>query len=166
MVNALNRNHELEGLPRMLGYKVTKDCSEILMTYGGNTLVQWRNFIEPPTRKFDFAADLLRQGIKALKTLHKVGYSHGDLKSENICARMTREGGYKFTLIDFGICSKLVDETNDYQHSYFRGNLMFCSHRQLNFMKPTRLCDLISLAKVAYALCFGAVPDILLARKM
>jgi tRNA A-37 threonylcarbamoyl transferase component Bud32 len=45
--------------------------------------------------------------IIALKTLHGLGYSHGDLKPANICARKTKEGKMKFTLIDFGLCQKL-----------------------------------------------------------
>jgi len=50
---------------------------------------------------------MLRQIIPALKTLHGVGYTHGDIKLENICARICSNGNYKFTLIDFGLCRKL-----------------------------------------------------------
>jgi serine/threonine protein kinase len=76
---------------------------------------------------------MLRQGIAALKIIHGLGYSHGDLKPENVCARETKEGKIKFTLIDFGICQKLPmpgDPIKD--NKYFRGNFMFCSDRQLN----------------------------------
>ena len=81
---------------------------------------------------------MLRQIIMALKTLHTLHYSHGDLKPENICARKTQEGNYKFTLIDFGLCQKLplVGETYT-KNRYFRGNFMFCSDSQLNQCRPT-----------------------------
>ena len=41
------------------------------------------------------------------KMLHELGYSHGDLKPENICARKRQSGEIVFTLIDFGLCQKL-----------------------------------------------------------
>lgn len=63
--------------------------------------------IKEPIMRVQYAADMLRQMIMALKVLHGLGYSHGDLKPENICARETKEGKLKFTLIDFGLCQKL-----------------------------------------------------------
>ena len=39
--------------------------------------------------------------------MHNFGYSHSDLKMENICARVASDGNLKFTLIDFGVASKL-----------------------------------------------------------
>lgn len=52
-------------------------------------------------------AEMLRQIIPGLARLHKVGYSHGDLKLENICARSSIHGNLKFTLIDFGMSQRL-----------------------------------------------------------
>ena len=41
---------------------------------------------------------------KALKSLSTLGYSHGDLKLQNICIGQTSpEDDYKITLIDFGL---------------------------------------------------------------
>jgi len=57
--------------------------------------------------KINFAADMLRQTIIALKTLHGLGYSHGDLKPDNICVRESNLDGLKFSLIDYGLCTKL-----------------------------------------------------------
>jgi serine/threonine protein kinase len=82
----------LVGLPHMLGYKVGKDFSEILMTHGGNSLEKWTPRLTKQIDRIDFAADMLRQIIAALKTLHSVGYSHGDLKLENICVRKDTKG--------------------------------------------------------------------------
>lgn len=125
----LSKNHKLAGFPVLLGYKLTKDCSEILMTHGGNTLAQWIRFIDNRQLRIDFAADFLRQCIMALKTLHSTGYAHGDLKTENVCARQAQDGGYRFTLIDFGICTKLVDPSDCRRGEHFHGNLMYCSTR-------------------------------------
>lgn len=166
MVNLLNKNKELAGFPLMIGYKIRQDCSEILMTHGGSTLAQWYRFIENRQKRIDFAADFLRQSIAALKTLHSVGYAHGDLKSENVCARQTKDGGYKFTLIDFGICTKLSDAHDVERGAHFRGNLMNCSTRQLLFQKPTRVCDLQALLQIAYYLIYGVVPSTVAARAL
>jgi tRNA A-37 threonylcarbamoyl transferase component Bud32 len=58
-----------------------------------------RNQIEARTH---FAADMLRDMIMSLKTLHSLGYSHGDIKGDNICCRLGKDNKYRFTLIDFG----------------------------------------------------------------
>ena len=57
-----------------------------------------------------------------------MGYSHGDLKPENVCARVNQQGQYKFTLIDFGLCQKLPAKSEIHKrNSFFVGNFMFCS---------------------------------------
>lgn len=92
LVNALNKNKMLTGLPLMLGYRIGKEQSEIMMTHGGCTISQWVASMETRHSKADFAAEFLRQGIKALKTIHGVGYSHGDIKPDNICVKETKDG--------------------------------------------------------------------------
>jgi serine/threonine protein kinase len=52
-------------------------------------------------------AEMLRQVLPGLAHLHMIGYSHGDLKLENICARTSINNNFKFTLIDFGMSQKL-----------------------------------------------------------
>jgi serine/threonine protein kinase len=80
---------------------------------------------------------MLRQGITALKTFHSLGFVHGDLKPQNVCARETKDGKLKFTLIDFGISQKLAMPDEMIKNKYFRGNFMFCSDHQLKILKPT-----------------------------
>ena len=63
--------------------------------------------------------------LNALKTLHRVGYCHQDLKLENICFK---DGQYR--LIDFGCSSKILDE-KDLKNA--RGNLMFASIQQFTY---------------------------------
>jgi serine/threonine protein kinase len=80
-------NENLVGFPHLLGYKVNKTCSEIMMTHGGNCISKWSKKFNDHRERANFAAEMLRQTIIALKTLHGLGYSHGDLKQENICVR-------------------------------------------------------------------------------
>ena len=91
----------------MLGYKVNNQIGEIMMTHNGNCIEQWMGQLPSKVQRVNFAADMLRQLIMALKTLHELGYSHGDLKPENVCARKRQQGDFVFTLIDFGLCQKL-----------------------------------------------------------
>jgi len=114
----------------------------------------------------NFAGDMLRQTLIALKTLHGLGYSHGDLKPENICVRESSDKGLKFSLIDFGLCTKLpVFGAEKKQNKYFRGNLMFCSDLQLMKFIPNQFCDLISLANVAYYIVLKEIPATKYARE-
>lgn len=92
--------------------------------------------------------------------LHSLGYTHGDLKTENICLRETKDGRLKFTLIDFGICQELpVAGRVAKKSKFFRGNYMFCSERQLLHQRPTQLCDLISLLHVGYYFVYKDIPS-------
>ena len=52
---------------------------------------------------------MLKQLILGLEKIHNLGYSHGDLKPENICARKTHDGQIKFTLIDLGMSARLYE---------------------------------------------------------
>jgi serine/threonine protein kinase len=80
-----------------------------------------------------------------LQLLHENCYVHGDIKSENICMRrrdpnalridyrqgQKYESEFEFTLIDFGIISRFKVKKTCKQNSYFCGNLMFGTLRQL-----------------------------------
>ena len=65
--------------------------------------------------------------LPGLKKMHSFGYSHGDLKSDNICARASNNGQFKFTLIDLGVASKLPKIGEDTKHKSFRGNFLSAS---------------------------------------
>ena len=70
---------------------------------------------------------MIEQIIPSLKLLHSFGYSHGDLKLENICYRSTKKGQHKFTLIDFGVCQKFPKPGLSTEKKSFRGNFMFAA---------------------------------------
>ena len=50
---------------------------------------------------------MLNQIIPALQKLHNLGFSHSDIKPENICAKYDTQGDLQFTLIDFGVSLRL-----------------------------------------------------------
>ena len=56
------------------------------MADAGKSLDNWGD--QPYTKKqrMAFVVEMLKQLIPALKKLHDIGFSHGDIKHENICA--------------------------------------------------------------------------------
>ena len=106
----------------------------------------------------EFAVEMLRQMIPALKKLHDLGFSHGDIKHENICARYTRNGDLKFTLIDFGVSSRLAQLGQDMRNKRFRGNLNFASPEHIMNRRASRVDDLYSLLCVGYKFVFNWLP--------
>ena len=143
----------------MLAFKVSTDYSEILMTHGGNNILTWMRRIKSWDARIKLAANMLRQGIHAIKVLHNLGYAHGDLKPENICARRTKNGKFKFSIIDFGICQKLPDiNVVQKKNDWFRGNYMFCSDMQLEGYRPNQYCDLLAFVCVAFYIVNEEVP--------
>jgi serine/threonine protein kinase len=73
------------------------------MTNGGECLDGWMERVKLRKNRIGFMCVMLRQMIPGLASLHNIGYSHGDLKLENICARTSTNENFKFTLIDFGM---------------------------------------------------------------
>ena len=70
---------------------------------------------------------MLRQTICGLRKMHELKCSHGDLKPENICARIDSKGNLKFTLIDLGLVSKIPNYGQKLGKRLFKGNIMFAS---------------------------------------
>ena len=69
--------------------------------------------------KTKFIISMLKHIILGLQKLHGLGYSHGDLKPSNICARKSRDGSIKFTLIDLGMSTKLIKLGEDRTYRRF-----------------------------------------------
>lgn len=102
-----------------------------------------------------FAIEMLRKMIPALQRLHELGYSHSDLKLQNICARKTSSGKYNFTLIDLGMATKLFTLGDKNRNYYFRGNFMFASPWHIYTQRSSALDDLYSLLCVAQFYIMG-----------
>ena len=92
----------------MLGYKIKDMTGEILMTNGGPSLEKWSNRIFMKQSRMNFMVLMLKQIIPGLEKIHSFGYTHSDIKPENICARASKHHptSFIFTLIDFGVCCK------------------------------------------------------------
>ena len=103
LLKVIHSSRVMDGLPDLLGYKIGNGVGEILMTNGGESLEGWLERIRSRKNRIGFMAEMLRQIIPGLKLIHEMGFSHGDLKLENICARTSSHGNFKFTLIDFGM---------------------------------------------------------------
>ena len=131
---------------------------EILMAHGGPNLNKWRNKLVSVDKKLDFAITMLKQVLLSLRKLHSLGYSHGDLKPGNICAKMSKTGEYKFILIDFGLSAKLAQLGYNYSSKIFRGNMLFASIQHILRSRVSQLDDLYSLLCVAHYFIIGTLP--------
>ena len=100
--------------------------------------------------------------IELLEGIHTAGYTYNDLKLDNLLV------GYKdrplnqknlagncfedceFHLVDFGFAKQYIDmktkvHVEQTEVESFRGNMIFASLNQLNFLETSRRDDLISL---------------------
>ena len=133
---------------------------EIMMTNGGPNLLSWKSKISTQRTKMLFSLAMIYQVVKGLERLHNFGYAHSDLKLENICARVASDGKLKFTLIDFGVVSKLkkIGEVYDYNRKLFRGNLLTSSLEHILSHRSSIIDDIYSLLCVAYIFVFDQLP--------
>ena len=107
-----------------------------------------------------FSLAMVYQVVQGLEKVHKFGYSHSDLKLENICARVSSDGYFKFTLIDFGVVSRLIKigEVYDYNRKLFRGNLLTSSLDHILSHRSSVIDDIYTLLCVAYVFVFDQLP--------
>ena len=101
---------------------------------------------------------MISQLFHALELLHSFGYSHGDIKPENICAKPLKDGSFKFTLIDFGVIGKIPKIGESTEEKVFRGNLLASSADHLNNKRPGSIDDLYSMLCVAYYFIHDTLP--------
>ena len=74
-----------DGLPRLFAYKVKDMHGEILMADAGKPLSFWMRQITSTKQRFNFVCQMLPQLIEALSKIHSFGFSHSDIKMDNIC---------------------------------------------------------------------------------
>ena len=122
------------------------------MTNGGRNLSHWKDKINSKDNKMLFAKTMIYQVLKGLEKIHNFGYSHSDLKMDNICARISSEGQLKFTLIDFGVATRLckIGETIDQDAKLFRGNMLTSSVDHIISHRASIVDDIYSLICVAH----------------
>ena len=75
--------------------------------------------------------------INALKTLHTIGYTHNDIKSNNIMIKNIDSDEPDVVLIDYGFARKLIEVDGNLKErgevDLFEGNIMNASLNQMNF---------------------------------
>ena len=86
LIDILKGNELHDGLPILLSYKMKNESGEILMADAGKSLDNWGDLAYTKKQRMAFVVEMLNQLIPALKKLHDLGFSHGDIKHENICA--------------------------------------------------------------------------------
>ena len=126
--------------------------------YSGPNLDKWEVKIISPAKKMDFVVTMLKQVVLGLQKIHGLGFTHGDLKTANVCARESSNGSYKFTLIDLGMSSKIARLGDSHATKELRGNLMFASIDHITRKRASQLDDLYSLLCVAYYFAIGSLP--------
>ena len=98
--------------------------------------------------------DIGIQILKAIEILHENGFTHNDLKLENIMIKGSSqsEDDNNVVLIDYGYASRFQEKNGDMikQHEIesFRGNIMFASVSQLEFQSSNRKSDLLSICYI------------------
>ena len=148
-----------DGLPQILGIKLAQTKGEIMMANAGNTLSRWSHDIGSDLEtRFEFAFEMCKQLINALKRLHTVGYSHCDLKYENICASVNKAGKLIFTLIDFGVSSKLKLGSKCRNIKVFRGNFNYSTFEHIANGRANQVDDVTSLLYIAFKFVYRKLP--------
>ena len=150
-----NRNN---GLPKLLGFILNEQEQEILMENAGPSLYLWQDAILSEEDRMRFAIEMLKQVLKALHTIHRLGYAHSDIKLENICARVQEDGSLRFTLIDFGVSCKLRYSKDKNTLKRFRGNLQTATPQHIARKRPDQVDELKSLLNAAFLFVKNSLP--------
>ena len=77
---------------------------------------------------------------------------------DNICAQVSLSGELEFSLIDFGVSSKIPSGQKPRKQKSFRGNFVFSSFDHLIYGRANQLDDITSLVYVAQRFLFGQLP--------
>ena len=143
-------NSELNGEP--------VDVSFIIMKKYECNLLQYVNAHEN-SLKLKQIASIIQQILLGLEIIHQSGYIHNDLKLENLMLQKRDRDGPRVLIIDYGFTTEYLDQNANHipkdELEYFRGNLMFASLSALNFDRPSRKDDLISVCYLALFLING-----------
>ena len=81
-----------------------------------------------------FALAMIKDITASLRSLHNLGYSHGDLKPENICAKQLKDHTFRFTLMGLQNIQKLV-KLGAENTGVGRGSMIFASTHALQKQK-------------------------------
>jgi len=101
------------------------------------------------------------QIVSQIEILHKLGYTHGDLKFQNICYN---EETHQYSIIDFALVTKIFHKNGQHKEQEkvksFYGNSLFASDSMVNLLTTSRKDDLESLMYIFCYLYTGILPII------
>ena len=102
------------GFPVIISAKLTNTLGEIMMSYCGPDLFQYfqiEKSLEDKTQhqrvSLQTMSDIGMQIVSQLEILHKLGFTHGDLKFQNMCYNPETQ---LYSIIDFALVSKIYQK--------------------------------------------------------
>lgn len=105
----------------------------------GKNLIEFLDDVEPGVSKLTVILDVMQQLINCIEYVHFKGFTHNDIKPQNIMIG----GNQTVTLVDFGAADSISNRSQTVKT--FSGNPMFASLYQLKFIKTSMRDDLISI---------------------
>ena len=106
---------------------------------------------------------IARGVFKALELVHQSGYTHNDIKTNNIML----DSNQNAFLVDLGFTTKYRDANQQHMPvetvKMFRGNILFASTHQMGFQSTSRRDDLTSVCYLLLSLLnqnnFPVIPE-------
>eukprot|EP00347_Sterkiella_histriomuscorum_P013920 403362850 len=163
-LNKSNISKANKSIPEIISYKSDKVFAEIIMSDAGTDLTQLlcSDASQQNTNKFQIATQVGFQVLSALEKIHECGYTHQDIKLDNVCAMNIEDQNniyhsegfsagkvnFTFTLIDLGLAQKYIKSGRHLEQTnldYFRGNILFASENAVKLRTQSRKDDLESL---------------------
>ena len=100
------------GFPRLVQHGVLPNNKNyMIMSYNGNESTSLKQIFKSISG-YNTILNLGQEVIKSLKVLHSLGLVHCDVKPSNILYTKNSDNPEKFTLIDFGISRRYLDQKN------------------------------------------------------
>ncbi len=112
-------------------------------------------------RRFSIAETIriARHIARGLADAHEKGLVHRDIKPANLWLEITREGGMRVKVLDFGLACAAVDDVHITEFGTIVGTPAFMAPEQARADRAVdSRADLFSLGCVLYVLCTGEIP--------
>lgn len=156
------------GFPVIISAKLSNSLGEILMSYAGRDIFdvfEIQQSLDDSHKHKCFnlkgISDIGMQIVSQMEIIHKLGYTHGDLKFQNICYN---EETKRYTVIDFALVTKIFHKNGQHKAQEkvkgFYGNSLFASDSMVNLKTTARKDDLESLMYILCYLYNGTLPII------
>ena len=133
------------GFSQLVRMVVTDTTGELYQSYAGEDLASLDLFQSGSHESKVEMLRMAKQILSSLEHIHNLGYTHGDIKYDNICRldiSKVDEKKNEYSLIDFDLATNYHDaQTLD----YFTGNTYFSSRAGIKLQKLMPKDDIESL---------------------